>query len=321
MVEKAKILITGSSGMLGSDLCQVLAGKQEIFGLDLVKPKVPNITPISFIQCDITDRNQVLNAINRINPGLIIHTAAYADVDGSELSPNRAFAVNAGGTENIAQAAKKLGISLFYISTDYVFDGKKDKPYTETDLPNPINIYGQSKLEGERIIQALLDKYLILRSSWLFGLNGKNFVSTILQKAKENKVLKIVDDQIGCPTYTLDLANAIKDILSILRQAQDTSPKDAEQGRSARYSLLATNYGIYHITNSGSCSWYELTKKITSLKQLKMQILPIKSEESKCPVKRPKMCQLDNSKFKNTFKFSLRSWSEALNHFLLSAAH
>jgi dTDP-4-dehydrorhamnose reductase len=297
MVEKTKILITGSKGMLGSKLCQVLADEYEVFGLDLLATRYSLLATRFFTQCDITDKDKVVAAIKSATPNLIIHTAAYTDVDGCELNPEKAFAVNAKGTENVARAAKEIGATLFYISTDYVFDGKGDKPYTEADTPNPINTYGQSKLEGERIIQSLLEKYFILRSSWLFGPSGKNFVTTILQKAGERKTLKVVDDQIGSPTYTLDLADAVKSLLAIC------------------YSLLATNYGIYHITNRGSCSWYEFAQEIVALKRLATQILPVTSKEIKRPAQRPRMSVLDNSKVMNTFNLRLRHWSEALRHF------
>jgi len=287
MVEKTKVLITGSRGMLGSKLVDALSSGYEIKGIDIR-------------DCDITNRQEIIKIINDYNPDIIIHTAAYTDVDGSELNRQRAFAVNAQGTENVAEAAKVIGAILFFISTDYVFDGKKDKPYAEQDRPHPVNIYGESKLEGEKIIQALLRKYFILRTSWLFGPGGKNFVTTILEMAREKKALRVVKDQLGSPTYTLDLAGAIKSLLDNCCWQE------------------ADNFGIYHITNSESCSWYEFAKKIILLKQLKTEILPISSSESKCPAVRPKMSILDNSKFITTFKLNLRPWPEAVRHFLLN---
>ncbi|MFH1338466.1 MAG: dTDP-4-dehydrorhamnose reductase [Candidatus Omnitrophota bacterium] len=282
--------------MLGSKLCEALADEYEAFGLDLLKPQLSTLNPQHFIQCDITDKDKVAASINKVKPDLIIHAAAYTDVDGCELNPEKAFAVNAKGTENIAQAAKESDAALFYISTDYVFDGKKDKPYTEADAPNPINIYGKSKLEGEKAVRSLLDKYFILRTSWLFGPGGKNFVTTILNKAGESRELRVVDDQIGSPTYTLDLADAVKNLLSM---------------------LAANLYGIYHITNGGGCSWCEFAKKIVLLSNLKTQILPITSEESNRPAPRPKMSLLDNSKLIVTFKLRLRPWQEALRDFMV----
>ena len=188
--------------MLGSSLINALSSEFEVKGIDIE-------------DCDITNKEEIINKIKIYGPGLIVHTAAYTDVDDCELNPEEAFAVNVGGTGNIARAAKETGAILFYISTDYVFDGKKDKPYTETDIPNPINTYGRSKLEGEKIIQSTLEKFFILRSSWLFGPNGKNFVTTILQRAKERQTLQVVNDQRGSPTYTIDLASALKKMLSL----------------------------------------------------------------------------------------------------------
>jgi dTDP-4-dehydrorhamnose reductase len=286
MVEKAKILITGVGGMLGWALVNNLSREYEVKGIDIQDG-------------DITDQSAITKIIKDYRPKIIIHAAAYTDVDGSELNRQRSFAVNAKGTESVSLASKEINAVLFYISTDYVFDGQKKKPYIETDLPHPINIYGQSKLAGEKIIQSLLDKYFILRTSWLFGPKGKNFVTTILNKAEEDKVLKIVSDQLGSPTYTLDLARVINALIA-----------------NIDFGDSASIYGIYHITNSGSCSWYEFAKKIISLRQLNIQVLPISSQESKRPAQRPKMSVLDNAKLKAVFNLSLRPWQEALNHFL-----
>ncbi|MFH1678337.1 MAG: dTDP-4-dehydrorhamnose reductase, partial [Candidatus Omnitrophota bacterium] len=285
MVEENKVLITGAKGMFGSALVGVLSCDFAVKAIDID-------------DCDITDKARITKAIIDYKPYFVIHTAAYTDVDGSEQNPDRAFAVNAAGTENVARAADEIGAVLFYISTDYVFDGKNDKPYTETDTPNPINAYGRSKLEGERIIQSLLEKYFILRSSWLFGPGGKNFVSAILHKSGENKSLEVVNDQVGSPTYTLDLAKAIKSLLTTF------------------YSLLSTNYGIYHITNRGSCSWYDFAREIVSIKRLNTRILPIDSVRGKRPANRPKMSILDNSKWTAAFKQGMRPWQEALTQFL-----
>jgi len=285
-VEKTKVLITGSKGMLGSVLVNKLSSAYDVKGIDIE-------------DCDITNESAIAKTIKDYGPEVILHTAAYTDVDGCQLNYQKAFAINTKGTENVARATGELKACLFYISTDYVFDGRKDKPYSETDVPNPINIYGQSKLEGEKIIKSLLSKYFILRTSWLFGPNGKNFVTTILQKAKLERVLKIVSDQSGSPTYTLDLARAMRVLLSSIDFGSSTGA-----------------YGIYNISNSGHCSWYEFAKEIISLKKLETQILPISALESKRPATRPKMSILDNSKLKSTFKLELRSWSEALSHFL-----
>ncbi|MBU0549327.1 MAG: dTDP-4-dehydrorhamnose reductase, partial [Candidatus Omnitrophica bacterium] len=235
---ETKVLVTGSKGMLGSILTEVLSAEFEVKGIDIE-------------DSDIIDTEKTTKIIKNYNPGIIIHTAGFTDVDECELNQKKAFSINSLGTKNVAGAANEVGATLFYISTDYVFDGKKSIPYTESDIPNPVNIYGKSKLEGEEIIRNNLTKYFILRTSWLFGPRGKNFVSTILQKAKENDRLQVVDDQVGSPTYTLDLADAIRFLLSTLNS-----------------QLLSGYYGIYHITNAGSCSWYEFAKEIIFLKQL-----------------------------------------------------
>lgn len=284
--------------MLGSSLCETLAEDYEVFGLDLLDTGYSVLDTRFFIQCDITDKDSLVTALNGIKPDFIIHTAAYTDVDGCELNSEKAFAVNAQGTGNVVQVAEEFGATLIYISTDYVFDGKKDKPYIETDTCNPINIYGQSKLEGERIVQNRLERYYILRTSWLFGPKGKNFVTAVLQKVKENEALQVVNDQVGSPTYTIDLARAIKALFSTL---------------SSRSPDI---YGIYHISNSGSCSWYEFARQILSLKQLKTQVLPVSSKESNRPARRPRMSLLDNSKLMSAFNLKLRPWQEALKHFL-----
>ncbi|MFC1658754.1 dTDP-4-dehydrorhamnose reductase [Candidatus Omnitrophota bacterium] len=284
---ETKVLITGSRGMLGLVLVEALSSGYAVKKIDIDN-------------CDITKREDTLKTIKDYQPDFIIHTAAYTDVDGCELNQKQAFAANAAGTENVAQAAKASGAVLFYISTDYVFDGTKDRPYAEQDKPHPVNIYGESKLEGEKIIQSLLSKYFILRTSWLFGPGGKNFVTSILKACREKETLEVVSDQAGSPTYTLDLAEAIISLLA------------------GRCWQTADKFGIYHITNSGSCSWYEFAKRIIALKKLKTKILPISSSESRRPAPRPKMSILDNSKLISTFKLSLRPWPEALNHFLLN---
>ena len=286
MVEKVKILITGSQGMLGSALVKVLSSEFKTKGIDIA-------------DCDITDKDQIINLVTSYRPSIIIHTAAYTDVDVNELNSERAFAVNALGSENIAKAAKDAQALLFYISTDYVFDGNKPKPYIEEDIPNPVNIYGSSKLKGEKFVQALVEKHFILRTSWLFGPKGKNFVTTILDKAQAVSRLEVVDDQKGSPTYTLDLAKAIKNLIAHL----DTVP-------------CQDCYGIYHLTNAGSCFWFEFAKRIVELANLKTEVFPISSQESKRPACRPKMSILNTNKIKDVFSAELRTWQEALESFL-----
>ena len=218
MPQKNRILITGSSGMLGADLCQELEKDYEVYGADLVhrtsytcppKPERRRRIVHRFIKGDITNRKSVANIVYRIKPDIVIHAAAWTDVDGCELNKKKAYKINSEGTKNVALACRTANAPLIYISTDFVFDGKKNRPYAEADRPNPISVYGGSKYKGEIYIKRILRRYYILRTSWLYGRNGRNFVDIIIDKAKKERALKVVNDQIGSPTYTKDLAKAI----------------------------------------------------------------------------------------------------------------
>lgn len=280
--------------MLGKALSRQLLNKHEIIGLDNGKTQDLGAKARKFIHCDITDREKTISEIVSNRPDVIIHAAAYADVDGCERNAGLAQKVNAQGTENVALAAKDCGSFLCYISTDFVFDGNKDKGYAEEDKPNPINIYGRSKLEGEKRVQSELEKFAIIRSSWLFGPGGKNFVDTFLQKAQGKKKIEVVDDQFGSPTYTKDLALGI-DKLMVL-------------GDSSK--------GIYHITNSGTCSWFEFAVTIKAMAALDVEVLPVSSEQYDSPTKRPKMSVLENKRFCKSTGITLRHWKEALKEHL-----
>ena len=203
-----KILITGISGMLGIDLYQTLREEYEVTGLD--RKDFPCSPSPSVNKIDITDLEAVKKLFSRLAPHFIIHAAAYADVDGCEKDADKAYKVNALGTRNIALACQKLDIPLLYLSTDFVFRGDKENPYDEFDEPHPVNIYGKSKLAGENYLKSFLSRYFIVRTSWLYGRWGKNFVATILKLAREKSMLKVVDDQMGSPTYTKDLSQQIK---------------------------------------------------------------------------------------------------------------
>ncbi|HAX61803.1 MAG TPA: dTDP-4-dehydrorhamnose reductase [Elusimicrobia bacterium] len=288
-----KILITGC-GMLGYDLCRVLEN-EELFCLDINEPtfQAPN-----FQICDITDFEKTYKIITKINPEIVIHTAAWTDVDGAEKNPVDAYRLNVIGTRNVALSCQRFDASMIYISSDYVFDGEKKEPYIEFDKANPLSVYGKSKYYGEIIVQQLLDKFFIVRSSWLFGKKGKNFVKTILEKTKTEKELKIVNDQFGCPTYTKDLAEAIKNLLTTY------------------YLRLTGLFGIYHVTNSESCSWYEFAKQIVKLSGSSCEVLPTTSEKLKRPAKRPKNSVLKNFMWElNGFK-PLENWRQALKNYL-----
>ena len=293
------ILITGSSGMLGIDLCEELRKCYNVAGVDLVRS--PQSAVRSFRKGDITDRRGIERIISEIKPDVVIHTAAMTDVDGCELDKAKAYKINADGTENVALACKKIDAILIYISTDFVFDGKKKGPYKEGDKTNPISVYGDSKLKGEEAIKKVLKKYFILRTGWLYGRHGRNFVENILEKAKREKVLRIVNDQVGSPTYTKDLAKA----LGVLVDKILTT-----------YNLQLTTYGIYHVSNSGSVSWYRYAKEILRLVKSKTPVTPISSEELARPALRPAMSVLDNSKFGRFAEFKMRHWKDALKEYL-----
>ncbi len=293
---KMKVLITGCSGMLGRALAEQLVDRYAVTGMDVRRNQKWN-----FIEADITQRDETIEKIVNQKPDIVIHAAAYTDVDGCEENPEKAYSVNAQGTETIALACRKACALVCYIITDFVFDGEKKSAYVESDKPNPINIYGKSKLDGEQFIQSILKRFVIVRSSWLFGEGGKNFVDAILEKANNEEELKVVDDQIGSPTYTLDLARAIKTLLT-----------------AYNLQLKADICGIYHITNSGSCSRYEFAKEILRLKAMeKVTLNPATSEEVTQPAGRPKMSLLQNQRYQQDTGEKLRPWQEGLKEYLL----
>ncbi|NLK33678.1 MAG: dTDP-4-dehydrorhamnose reductase [Methanosarcina flavescens] len=263
VVGTIKTLILGAGGMLGSDLCKAF----------------PEAVKFTHKDLDITSRKQVLEAIREINPDVVINAAAYTDVDGCEDNQELAYEVNGDGPGNIAEACSIVGAKLVHFSTDYVFDGSK-KEYTESATPNPINVYGHSKLLGEKKITENVDDFRIIRISWLFGTHGKNFVDTMLKLSREMDTVKVVNDQFGKPTYTVDLAAKVKEIIGL-------------------------EPGIYHITNDGICSWYEFASSIID------NVIPCTSEEFPRKAKRPKYSVLANTKTE-----PMRHWKEALKDYL-----
>jgi len=279
-----KILVTGAGGMLGSIFCQkFIDAKHEVCGIDIKS---------GFAEVDITKKAAIENFVKKIKPKITVHTAAYTDVDGCELNPNEAYRINAQGTENIALACNSAGASLVYISTDYVFNGNRKGAYKETDKPGPVNIYGKSKLMGEEYIKEISKNFLIVRSSSLFGKNGRNFVKAILENASLPGSLKVVNDQRSCPTYVNDLAEAVINLINI------------------------NENGIYHAVNNGACSWYEFAYEILKISGIKKEILPIKSEENGRVAKRPKMSVLSCDKYNKATGKPMRHWKEALGEYL-----
>jgi dTDP-4-dehydrorhamnose reductase len=229
------------------------------------------------------------------HPDVVINSAAYTQVDACETNYDLAFASNATGPKNLAIKCKQLNIPLIHISTDYVFEGneKKNTPLEENDKLGPKTVYGKTKLEGEKLVMENCDKYFILRTAWLYG-EGKNFVKTMINLSKKNKELKVVNDQIGSPTYAKDLANAIKEIVE----------KKSEK------------YGIYHVTNKGQVSWYEFAKKIFEIKKIEIKVNPCTSEEYPRPAPRPHYSVLSDKKWIESGFTPMRNYEEALKEYL-----
>lgn len=288
------VMVTGISGMLGVELYKVLKDEYKIIGLDVRNFPLTEHFPLYNIDITNWAKFSALSSQplvgNQID--LIIHTAAYTDVDGCEKNPDLAYKVNALGTRNLVLFAQEGNIPLMYISTDFVFNGKKRSPYLEFDEPCPLNIYGRSKLAGEKYVSSFLDRFFIVRTAWLYGRYGKNFVKTILKLAREKSELKVVDDQVGSPTYAKDLAQGIKEL------------------------LCGAPYGIYHLTNSGICSWYDFARKILELAGINIKIKPITSGQLDRPAKRPSFSVLENFCLKETMGFSMRSWQKALKEYM-----
>ena len=268
-----RIFFTGSEGQLGHELAEVLKGEELLLGR---RPEQ-----------DITDE-KIITQIHEFRPDVVIHAAAYTDVDGCENSRNLAHRVNAVGTHHVAGAAEKSGAMLVYISTDYVFSGLKRSPYVETDNPHPINVYGQSKLEGEQFVRQSCSRYVVLRTSWLYGRTGKNFVGTIINMAAQKDELRVVDDQIGCPTYAKDLAGAIAAIIQM------------------------EAYGLYHAAGQGVCSWFEFAEEILKLAGISKKVIPISSQKLNRAARRPRNSALSKQRI-NSLGIRLRPWQEALD--------
>ena len=267
-----KVLVTGAKGMLGQDLCPIL----EDAGCFVVETDIDNL--------DITDEKQVSAAIAAIRPDVVIHTAAYTNVDKAEEDLDTALKINYNGTANVAKACADNDCLLVYISTDYVFDGTGDKPYLPDDKVSPVNNYGLSKLKGEEAVQKYCKKYYITRTSWLYGHHGKNFVETMLSLA-EKPELKVVDDQVGCPTWTVELSNSI---LKIIGEQKD--------------------YGIYHVCGSGKTSWYGFAKEIFNQAGLAVNLKPCSTDEFPRPAKRPKYSVMENGKICRDWKLALKDY-------------
>lgn len=301
MAKDKVVVVTGSSGMLGMDLSQELNKDCRVVGIDIKEPPVPLNPKIEFLKIDISDEEQLRRQIDKTKPDFVIHAAAYTDVDGCELNPEKAYLLNAEVSKSIAQICSKKKTKLIFISTDFVFDGKEKRIYNEADVPNPLSVYGKSKLRGERYIAEICSDFYIFRTAWLFGKWGKNFVRTIIEKAKAGENLRVVDDQRGCPTYTKDISFALAGFVGLSFEKGDLKN------------------GIFHLVNEGNCSWCEFAKAIVEEVNLKVKVEPITSEEINRPAKRPAFSILDCSKFKNLTNIQLRRWRNALREYIVDS--
>lgn len=287
-----KILITGCNGQLGSELTKILReGRSEIGPIPEVMINA-QLDSIDLDDLDITDINASSLYITAASPDIIINCAAYTDVDACEANREDAFRVNAIGARNMAICAEKIGAKLVHLSTDYVFAGDAERPYSEFDLPAPKSVYGLTKLAGEDYVRQFSTRWFIVRTAWLYGLSGRNFVKTILKRASETGKLKVVDDQIGNPTNAADLAHHILKIAAV------------------------GEYGLCHCTGKGECSWYEFAKKIVEYSGIKAMVEPCTSDEYPRPARRPSYSSLDHMMLRSTVGDEMRSWQEALRSFL-----
>jgi len=274
-----RILLTGRTGQVGWELERSLSPHGQVFAFD-------------HASLDLADPDQIVARVREVKPGLIVNAAAYTAVDRAESEPQLTMQINGAAPGILAEETKRLGALLVHYSTDYVFDGAKPAPYLETDSPNPINVYGRSKLEGERAIQASGCRHLILRTSWIYGMRGNNFLLTILRIAREHPELRVVDDQIGAPTWCRDLATATSQL------ANETAAGKAE--------------GLYHLTAAGATSWCGFAREILRVSGSHTPIRAISAREYAAPAKRPANSLLSSATIAARWKLRLPEWQNSL---------
>jgi dTDP-4-dehydrorhamnose reductase len=275
-----RCLVTGAGGMLGTELVGFLRHQnEEVIGWDLPRH-------------DVTDVEKTINGIHEVGPDVVFHLAGRTDVDGCEDDVAGATGVNFQGTWAVALGAEELRCKLLYVSTDYIFDGRSDRPYRESDTASPLSVYGRTKLLGENAIKRSCHRHFIVRTSWLYGKHGRNFVDTIRQKSAEVQRIEVVSDQVGSPTYARDLCRPL-------------------------WELAKSKYfGTYHLTNSGQCSWFELAAEILKLTESKCEVVPTDTAAAARRAPRPAYSVLENRTFKRKFGKELRPWQEALMSYI-----
>lgn len=276
-----KVLVTGVKGQLGYDVVRELQKRgHEAVGVDID-------------EMDITDAAAVERVMTEVQPDAVIHCSAYTAVDRAEEDIEICRRVNVDGTENIAKICKKLNCKMLYLSTDYIFSGDGERPWEPDDEASPLNAYGQSKYDGELVLKKYVEKYFIVRISWVFGINGNNFIKTMLRLGRENGAVKVVDDQIGSPTYTYDLARLLVDMIE------------------------SDRYGAYHATNEGICSWYEFAKEIFRAAGMdNVSVTPVKSGEFPVKAKRPKNSRMSKEKLVTNGFSLLPAWQDAVARYI-----
>ncbi|GGH63984.1 NAD(P)-dependent oxidoreductase [Paenibacillus silvae] len=277
-----RVLVTGASGQLGRDVVLLLEKEgHDVLGCDRER-------------LDITDYLQCQEVIATYHPEIVIHCAAYTAVDDAEIEPDRAYRVNTVGTRNVTVASEQVGAKIIYISTDYVFDGMSEIPYQEYDNTNPQSIYGKSKRAGEVLVQSLSSRWFIVRTSWVYGIYGNNFVKTMLKLGQQKPKLQVVNDQKGSPTYTVDLAKFLLELIA------------------------SEKYGIYHASNQGECTWYEFAQAIFEESKVGMytQLEPCTTEQFPRPALRPRNSVMDHTSIRTNGFSDLRLWREGLKDFL-----
>ncbi len=275
-----RCLVTGAKGLLGTELVRWLRQEgEEVIGWDLPEH-------------DITDVDKTISDMHRVGPQVVFHLAAWTDVDGCEQNPAKATAVNTQGTWTVALGSTEVKARMVYLSTDYVFDGKATKPYDEREKPNPLSVYGRSKLMGEKAVMRSAAEFYIVRTSGLYGRHGKNFVDTIIDIGRKQGQIKVVTDQVSSPTYAPDLCEPLYKLVRLAKP------------------------GVYHLTNSGQCSWFDFAKKIVELAGFRCEVLPTTAAELGRPAPRPSFSVLENRNYKRKFGRLLRPWQEALAEYI-----
>jgi len=287
-----KLLVTGGKGQLGCQLKYIIEKNSSDIGELDGRFKNCQCKFIDYDELDITNYNEVISFITSFKPDVVINCAAFTNVDGCESERDIAFKVNTIGPRNLAIACEKYDAKLLHVSTDYVFNGEGIVPFKEYDIPHPVSVYGKTKLMGEQYVRENCNRYFIVRTAWLYGQWGKNFVHTIMKAAKEKGHLDVVEDQIGNPTYAEDLAHHILKI------------------------ILTDEYGIYHCTGNGECSWYDFACKIIEYSGIECTVSPITSDKINRAAKRPAYSSLDNMMLRAISEDEMRHWQEALMSFI-----